>query len=167
MAATRMFRLPHLPQCRCSTNCWVRKHKTTRNKPAKFYLSAFPAPFSNGFSSGKKYVPCILKYVRPISKYVGHIFSLLWEGYNSLKMSFHFFLPESRHFRTVFPLLNTSKHIMPCNSRKSLPAKRTMPTLAGCPPLRKKKQKSSSFFHWKYSYLEKNPYLCNPKRAPT
>ena len=22
----------------------------------------------------KKYVPCILKYVRPISKYVGHIF---------------------------------------------------------------------------------------------
>ncbi len=24
-----------------------------------------------------KYVPCILKYVRPISKYVGHIFSLL------------------------------------------------------------------------------------------
>jgi hypothetical protein len=69
-------------------------------------LSAFPAPFSNGFSSGKKYVPCILKYVRPISKYVGHIFSLLREGYNSLKMSFHFFLPESRHFRTVFPLLN-------------------------------------------------------------
>ena len=40
-------------------------------------------------------MPCILKYVWHISNYVRHIFRLLQCGYNALKFSFQFSLPEN------------------------------------------------------------------------
>ena len=51
-----------------SVDCWyehfavsnAHKEDCTSAEP---FLSAFSRRFSNGFSEGKKYVPCILKYV--------------------------------------------------------------------------------------------------------
>ena len=54
----------------------------------RLYLSAFFGCFSNWFSRGKKYVPCI--------------FSFLPRGYNTLKISFHFFCAETAVYRHKF-----------------------------------------------------------------
>ena len=77
-----MFRLPGKR---------IRKRHSRSVRPL---LSVFLGRFSNGFSGGGKYVPCILKYVRHISNYVRHIFCLLRRGANALKTSFHFPRPK-------------------------------------------------------------------------
>ena len=68
----------------------------------RLYLSAFFGCFSNGFSRGKKYVCEILKFLRHIFDYVPCIFSFLPRGYNTLKISFHFFCAETAVFRHKF-----------------------------------------------------------------
>ena len=86
-------------------------HSVLRKKRGLF-MSAYSGQVLNGFSEGKKLVACFLKSKPLILKSEPLIFSFLPRGYNTLKISFHFFPLKTPVLRRAFSIFQcTYPHV--------------------------------------------------------